>query len=54
MITRYSKNQIMVVVLKADMKDLQVVTDRIQHKWDSQGENAKCELSYEMNHIPVL
>ena len=52
-ITRYSKNQIMVVVLKADISDLQVVIDRIQQKWDSQENNVNFKISYEMNNIPV-
>ncbi len=51
-ITRYSKNQVMIVLLKADDSDISVVTDRIADNLDESELKDSCSISYEIDVIP--
>ncbi len=50
-VTKYSKNQIMVVLMNMEAGDLKIVTDRIQNKWDDIEMSQNCELSYEIDRF---
>ncbi|WP_026527887.1 GGDEF domain-containing response regulator [Butyrivibrio sp. VCD2006] len=48
-VTRYSKNQTMVVLVKTEESDINVVIDRIDRKWESNEFFEDCTLSYEID-----
>lgn len=50
-ITRYSKNQVMIVLIKADTGDIKVVTDRIEENWNSAEISKNYTLTYEMERL---
>ncbi len=51
-ITRYSKNQVMIVLLKASASDINVVTERIAKNFEDSELKDTCTITYEMNIIP--
>ena len=50
-ITRYCNNQTMILVVKASEKDIKVVNDRIEKKWESTEYSGKVTLSFEMEKL---
>lgn len=50
-VTRYSKNQVMVVLMNMEAGDIKIVTDRIQNKWAESEISGTCELSYELERF---
>ena len=50
-VTRYSKNQVMIVLIKAEEKDIKIVTDRIENQWKSTEGSTGIDLSYEMERF---
>ena len=50
-VTRYSKNQTMIILTKTEEKDIKVVTGRIEDKWKETDLSGKVMLSYEMERL---
>ena len=50
-VTKYSKNQIMIVLMNVEASDIKVVTDRIENKWKETDLGTKCTLTYEMDRF---
>ena len=51
-VTRYSKNQTMIALTKADEQDIKVVTDRIEKNWSKTEFCDICTISYKMERFP--
>ncbi len=51
-ITRYSKNQILIAILNAQPQDVRVVTDRIDDRWHNYEKCDACSIECEIDHIP--
>ena len=50
-LTRYGKNQVLLILLKATSIDIEVVTERIMMNWDAVGESEHCTVSYEADSL---
>ena len=50
-VTKYSRNQVMVVLLNLEACDIKIVTDRIEKKWEETEYYDQCELLYEMDRL---
>ena len=50
-VMRYSKNQIMIVLVKTAESDIKVVTDRIESGWKNTEQGSSCILYYEMDRF---
>ncbi|MCR5403759.1 MAG: diguanylate cyclase [Butyrivibrio sp.] len=50
-ITRYGKNQVLLILLKATPIDIDVVTERIMMNWDSNIASDHCHVTYEVDTI---
>ncbi len=49
--TKYSNNQIMLLLLKAGPSDIDVVTERIIMNWDATDSSEHCAITYEINTL---
>ena len=50
-VTKYSKNQVMVILMNLEATDIKIVTDRIEKKWEETEYYDQCNLSYEMDRL---
>lgn len=50
-VTKYSRNQVMVVLLNLEAVDIKIVTERIEKKWEETEYYDQCDLSYEMERL---
>ncbi len=50
-VTRYSKNQTMIILMKTEAGDIKVVTDRIEKKWEDNEFSGKSTITYEMERF---
>lgn len=50
-LTRYGKNQVLLILLKATSIDIEVVTERIMMNWDAAEASEHCTVSYEADSL---
>ena len=50
-VTKYSKNQVLVVLMNVEASDISIVTDRIQERWSELDISSHCTISYELDRF---